>query len=73
MVLNELILDFQSGFSSIYLNERLIYGLAPDDLDSVFKQRLRWAMGSLQVTENRTSKHFLYCAKIPLELPLFLK
>eukprot|EP00271_Cylindrocystis_brebissonii_P008042 TRINITY_DN22077_c0_g1_i1.p1 TRINITY_DN22077_c0_g1~~TRINITY_DN22077_c0_g1_i1.p1 ORF type:complete len:1726 (+),score=392.82 TRINITY_DN22077_c0_g1_i1:475-5652(+) len=38
-----------AGFSSIYLNERLIYGLAPDDLESVFKQRLRWAMGSLQI------------------------
>ena len=38
-----------AGFSSIYLNERLIYGLAPDDLESVFKQRLRWGMGSLQV------------------------
>lgn len=38
-----------SGFASIYLNERLTFGLAPDDIESVFKQRLRWAMGSLQI------------------------
>ena len=33
-----------------YLNERgLTYGMAPDDVSGVFQQRLRWAMGALQI------------------------
>ena len=38
-----------AGFSTIYLNDRLVYGLAPDDLLGTMRQRLRWAMGSLQI------------------------
>jgi hypothetical protein len=38
-----------SGFANMFLNERLVYGMAPEDLGGVFKQRLRWAMGALQI------------------------
>jgi len=43
-----------SGWKSIYHDEILAVGLAPDDLSSTLKQRLRWAQGTLQVlqTEN---------------------
>jgi Cellulose synthase len=40
---------FASGFSSMFLNERLSYGMAPDGLTQVFQQRQRWAMGALQI------------------------
>jgi hypothetical protein len=32
-----------------YLNERLVYGMAPDEIADVMTQRLRWAMGALQI------------------------
>ena len=38
-----------NGFSSMYVNERLVYGLAPNDVVSAMRQRLRWATGSLQI------------------------
>lgn len=38
-----------AGFSSIYLDENLQAGLAPDDVPGVFEQRLRWATGALQI------------------------
>lgn len=38
-----------SGWRSIYHNEILAEGLAPDDLASTLKQRLRWAQGTIQV------------------------
>ena len=43
-----------SGWRSAYHDEVLAEGLAPDDLSSTLKQRLRWAQGTLQVfrTEN---------------------
>jgi cellulose synthase/poly-beta-1,6-N-acetylglucosamine synthase-like glycosyltransferase len=31
------------------LNERLVFGMAPDHIADVMTQRLRWAMGSLQI------------------------
>ncbi|GAQ89401.1 cellulose synthase catalytic subunit [Klebsormidium nitens] len=37
------------GFSSMFLNELLIFGIAPDDVMTVLTQRQRWAMGSLQI------------------------
>jgi cellulose synthase/poly-beta-1,6-N-acetylglucosamine synthase-like glycosyltransferase len=37
------------GFANMFLNERLVYGMAPEDLPGVFKQRARWAMGALQI------------------------
>lgn len=37
------------GFTSAYHNEFLAHGLAPEDLPSTAKQRLRWAKGSLQI------------------------
>ena len=37
------------GFSSMFLNQRLVYGLAPDDVGAAMTQRLRWSMGSLQI------------------------
>ncbi|MDZ7957849.1 MAG: glycosyltransferase [Aulosira sp. DedQUE10] len=38
-----------SGWKSIYHHELLAEGLAPDDLSSTLKQRLRWAQGTIQV------------------------
>ena len=38
-----------AGFSSMYLDEKLQAGLAPDDVPGVFEQRLRWATGALQI------------------------
>ena len=49
---------FAAGFSSMFLNERLVYGMAPEDLVEVFQQRRRWAMGALQIlfTDNPLCK-----------------
>lgn len=38
-----------NGWRSVYHHEILATGLAPDDLLSVLKQRLRWAQGTIQV------------------------
>ncbi|MBW4512702.1 MAG: glycosyltransferase [Scytonematopsis contorta HA4267-MV1] len=38
-----------SGWQSVYHNELMAEGLAPDDLSSTLKQRLRWAQGTIQV------------------------
>jgi cellulose synthase (UDP-forming) len=38
-----------NGWKSVYHHEILATGLAPDDLLSVLKQRLRWAQGTIQV------------------------
>lgn len=37
------------GWKSIYHHEILAVGLAPEDLSSMMKQRLRWAQGTMQV------------------------
>lgn len=37
------------GWRSVYHHERLAEGLAPEDLRTMLKQRLRWAQGTLQV------------------------
>ena len=31
-----------AGMATMYLNERLSFGMAPDDIAGVFTQRLRW-------------------------------
>ncbi len=38
-----------AGWQSVYHHEELSVGLAPDDLSSTMKQRLRWAQGTIQV------------------------
>lgn len=38
-----------AGWKSLYHDELLAEGLAPDDLSSTMKQRLRWAQGTIQV------------------------
>ncbi|GAX35879.1 glycosyltransferase family 2 protein [Nodularia sp. NIES-3585] len=38
-----------AGWKSVYHNELLAEGLAPDNLSSTLKQRLRWAQGTIQV------------------------
>ena len=38
-----------AGWKSVYHHEELSIGLAPDDLSSTLKQRLRWAQGTIQV------------------------
>ena len=37
------------GWKSMYHHETLAEGLAPEDLNSMLKQRLRWAQGTMQV------------------------
>jgi cellulose synthase (UDP-forming) len=37
------------GWRSVYHNETLVEGLAPEDLSSALQQRLRWAQGTLQI------------------------
>ena len=37
------------GWKSVFHSEILAYGLAPEDLDSSLKQRLRWAQGTIQI------------------------
>jgi cellulose synthase (UDP-forming) len=37
------------GWQSVFHNEVLAKGLAPDDLGSTMKQRLRWSQGTMQV------------------------
>ncbi len=37
------------GWDSVFHNEVLAKGLAPDDLGSTLKQRLRWSQGTMQV------------------------
>lgn len=37
------------GWKSVYLDEHLATGLAPSDVVSYFKQRLRWALGNMRV------------------------
>ncbi|WP_392534857.1 glycosyltransferase [Nostoc sp. C117] len=50
-----------AGWKSIYHHELLAEGLAPDDLSSTLKQRLRWAQGTIQVLlrENPLTKRGL--------------
>lgn len=38
-----------AGWKSVYHHEELSEGLAPDDLSSTLKQKLRWAQGTIQV------------------------
>lgn len=38
-----------TGWRSVYHDEILAEGLAPDDLSSTLKQKLRWAQGTIQV------------------------
>jgi cellulose synthase (UDP-forming) len=38
-----------AGWKTVYHNELLAEGLAPDDLSSTLQQRLRWAQGTIQV------------------------
>jgi cellulose synthase (UDP-forming) len=49
------------GWNSAYHHEVLAVGLAPDDLGTMLKQRLRWAQGTMQVfiKENPLVQHGL--------------
>jgi cellulose synthase (UDP-forming) len=39
----------QAGFRTVYLNERLSLGLAPEGLKEYITQRSRWALGFMQI------------------------
>lgn len=43
------LLVHQKGWKSVYINEVLAEGLAPEDFLSYYKQQFRWARGSLEV------------------------
>jgi cellulose synthase (UDP-forming) len=49
------------GWRSVYHHETMARGLAPEDLGTMLKQRLRWAQGTLQVLlrENPLTQHGL--------------
>jgi cellulose synthase (UDP-forming) len=38
-----------AGWKSVYHHERLAVGLAPEDVRTMMRQRLRWAQGTIQV------------------------
>ena len=40
------------GWKSVYLNETLVTGLAPTDVQTFLKQRLRWAEGNLKIVHD---------------------
>ncbi|PRW33536.1 Cellulose synthase [Chlorella sorokiniana] len=46
---NSSMVILSNGFATMYLNERLSVGLAPEAIQDVLAQRLRWSMGALQV------------------------
>lgn len=39
----------KAGYRSVYLNESLAYGLAPESVGAFLSQRLRWGQGGIQV------------------------
>jgi cellulose synthase/poly-beta-1,6-N-acetylglucosamine synthase-like glycosyltransferase len=43
------------GFWSGYLEEDLVFGQAPEDMEGCWKQRFRWATGSLQIFFSETN------------------
>ena len=53
------------GWKSVYHHETLATGLAPEDLGTILKQRLRWAQGTMQVMmlENPLVQHGLSWAQ----------
>jgi cellulose synthase (UDP-forming) len=52
----------EKGFHTLYLNERLSMGLAPESLSQFISQRARWCLGSMQQVFTRWS--FLGSARI---------
>jgi cellulose synthase (UDP-forming) len=45
----------EHGFRTIFLNEPLSYGLAPDNLIEYMKQRSRWCLGAVQQLRSKWS------------------
>lgn len=45
----------ERSFRTIYLNERLSMGLAPESLSQFISQRSRWCLGSMQQIFTRWS------------------
>ena len=58
------------GYASVYHHEILANGLAPDDLGTMLKQRLRWAQGTIQVLL-RENPLFLTGLSLPQRLLYF--
>jgi cellulose synthase (UDP-forming) len=58
------------GYGSVYHHEILANGLAPDDLGTMLKQRLRWAQGTIQVLL-RENPLFLKGLSLPQRLLYF--
>lgn len=48
-----------AGFSGAYLDRRLVYGLAPENVPDTLEQKQRWVMGALQVC-------VVVCMPVPL-------
>lgn len=60
----------EHGFRTIYLNERLSMGLAPESLSEFITQRSRWCLGTIQQVFTRWS--FVGPARLPLILRIGL-
>jgi cellulose synthase (UDP-forming) len=43
------------GWKSLFVNEVLAYGIAPETLNAFLKQRLRWAQGTMQLYRSKDS------------------
>jgi cellulose synthase (UDP-forming) len=50
----------QKRWKSVFINEKLAYGLAPDDFKEYYRQRVRWGAGSLGLLF-RTSDSPFWC------------
>ncbi len=45
----------QHGYRTVYLNERLSFGLAPEGLQEYITQRSRWCLGFIQIIRGKDS------------------
>lgn len=55
----------ERGFSTVYLNERLTIGLAPEGLKEYITQRGRWCLGLMQIVRGRSGP-LSFSSKLPL-------
>lgn len=53
------------GWKSVFVSEKLAYGLAPDDLKEYYRQRVRWGAGSLGLLF-RTKDSPFWCSGLTL-------
>ncbi len=57
-----------AGWRTVYHNEVLATGIAPDDLDAFITQRRRWAQGAMQILRSRYNPLWARGLSIPQRL-----